>query len=212
MLAEKAATCYSLKNANTIYLMKGSYMMKKRRFFAGILSMLLVMSLGVSAFAGGISKESNSAPARRQYGVLPIRDAYASSELIENGLVYKAANAVDGKTSTCWVEGGSGYGIGESITLHLNGRYDVSMLSITGGWAINSELFNLNARPSVLYVYFSSSPNEHYRINMDNTSSTQSFQVNEKNVDWVKFEIREVYQGKKGVYDTCISEITLYGQ
>ncbi len=61
-------------------------------------------------------------------------------------------------------------------------------------------------------MYFSSSPNEHYRIDMDNISSTQSFQVNEKNVDWVRFEIREVYQGKKGVYDTCISEISLYGQ
>ena len=186
--------------------------MKIRRLISGILSILIVLSLGTSAFAGGISKESNSAVSRRQYGVLPIRDVFASSELIENGLVYKAGNAVDGKTSTCWVEGGSGYGIGESITLYLNGRYDVSKISITGGWAINSELFNLNARPAVLYVYFSSSPNEHYRIVMDNTSSTQSFMIDEKNVDWVRFEIREVYQGQKGVYDTCISEITLYGQ
>ena len=175
--------------------------MKIRRLISGILSILIVLSLGTSAFAGGISKESNSAVSRRQYGVLPIRDVFASSELIENGLVYKAGNAVDGKTSTCWVEGGSGYGIGESITLYLNGRYDVSKLS-----------FNLNARPAVLYVYFSSSPNEHYRIVMDNTSSTQSFMIDEKNVDWVRFEIREVYQGQKGVYDTCISEITLYGQ
>ena len=57
--------------------------MKIRRLISGILCILIVLSLGTSAFAGGISKESNSAVSRRQYGVLPIRDVFASSELME---------------------------------------------------------------------------------------------------------------------------------
>ncbi len=134
MLAEQATAFYSFRNMTQLnFAMKGTCVIKTRRFIAGILSILLVMSLRASAFAGSISKESNSATPRRQYGLLPIRDVFASSELIENRLVYKAKNTVDGKTSTCWVEGGSGYGIGETITLYLNGRYDVSKLSITGG-------------------------------------------------------------------------------
>ena len=189
--------------------------MKKQfvSMFSFVFTVLLFLALGNSAFAGGISKENNSLSDRaKPYGVIPIREVYASSELIEDGLVYVAENAVDGKTGTCWVEGADGYGVGETITLFLDGTYDVSKLSITGGWAISSELFDHNAKPAVLYAYFSSSPNEHYRITLDETSSTQSFEIEEENVKWVTFEIREVFQGKKGVYDTCISEITLYGK
>ena len=184
-----------------------------KRLMMLFLTISLILALGITAEAGGITKESNSASeAARGYGKISIKEVYATSELIENGLKYKAENAVDGKTSTCWVEVADGYGVGENIVLVLDGIYDVSKVSITGGWAINKELFDLNAKPAVMYVYFSSSPNEHYRITLDETSSTQSFMLNERNVEWVAFEIREVYQGKKGVYDTCVSEITLYGK
>lgn len=184
-----------------------------KRFITLILSISLILAFGIVAEAGGITKESNGASeSARGYGRISIKEAYATSELIENGLKYKAENAVDGKTSTCWVEGADGYGIGENIVLVLDGVFDVSKISITGGWAINKELFDLNAKPSVLYVYFSSSPNDHYRISLDETSSTQSFMLDERNVEWVAFEIRDVYEGKKGIFDTCISEIALYGK
>ena len=185
--------------------------MRKKTIF--LLVLMLFLALEIGAEAGGISKENNSAPeSSRGYGQIPLKDVYATSELIENGLKYKAENAVDGKTSTCWVEGADGYGIGENIVLVLDSAYDISKIAITGGWAINKELFDLNAKPAVLYAYFSSSPYEHYRITLDETSSTQSFMLNEKGVEWVAFEIKEVYKGKKGVFDTCISEIVLYGK
>lgn len=95
--------------------------------------------------------------------------------------------------------------------LILDGSYDISKISITGGWAFSTDLFEHNAKPTVIFAYLSSSPDERYRISLDETSSTQSFVIDERNVKWVTFEIREVYQGKKGVFDTSISEITLYG-
>lgn len=184
-----------------------------KRALAIIFCIVILMTIGTSAYAAGIRKESNSVATRpRSYGEIPIRMAEGSSELIEDGLVYQAERAVDGSTGTCWAEGASGYGIGETITLYLNGTYDVSQFSIAGGWTINKELFDLNAKPKVMYVYFSSSPYEHYVINLDKTMGTQSFQVNENGVEWVMFEIIDVYPGEKNVYDTCISEITLYGK
>lgn len=184
-----------------------------KRALAIILCMITLLAVGTSAYAGGISKESNSAQSTpKMYGEIPIRRVEASSELVENGFTYQAKRAVDGNKTTCWVEGGAGYGIGETITLYLNGTYDVSKFSITGGWTVNKELFDHNAKPKAMYVYFSSSPYEHYVITLDETMSTQNFQINEKGVQWVQFEIVDVYPGKKDVYDTCISEITLYGK
>ena len=174
--------------------------------------MLLLLALDTSAFAGGVTKESNVSPSMtKNSGVIPIGEVYASSELIENGLVHVTENVVDGKTSTCWADGVDGYGIGETIMLILDGSYDISKISITGGWAFSTDLFEHNAKPAVIFAYFSSSPDERYRISLDETSSTQSFVIDERNVKWVTFDIREVYQGKKGVFDTSISEITLYG-
>ena len=184
-----------------------------KRTLAIILSVFTLLSVAISCHAAGISKESNSSKSSpKTYGEIPIRRVEASSEFVENGFTYQAKRAVDGNKTTCWVEGGSGYGIGETITLYLDGIFDVSKFSITGGWTVNKELFDLNAKPKVMYVYFSSSPYEHYRVTLDETMSTQNFQVDEKNVQWVQFEIVEVYPGKKDVYDTCISEITLYGK
>lgn len=183
------------------------------RLLAGILCIFTLLGAGTSAFAAGISKESNSAgTSPKTYGEIPIRRVEASSELVENGFTYQAKRVADGNKGTCWVEGGAGYGIGETVTLYLDNVYDVSKFSITGGWTINKELFDHNAKPAVMYVYFSSSPYEHYKVTLDETMSTQNFQIDEKNVQWVQFEIVDVYPGEKSVYDTCISEITLYGK
>ncbi len=184
-----------------------------KKALAIILCIATLMAISTSAFAASIKKESNTAKsAPNTYGEIPIKLAEASSELIEDGLVYRAERAVDGSTGTCWAEGGSDYGIGETITLHLDGSHDVSKFTIAGGWVINNELFDYNAKPKVMNVYFSSSPYEHYVVSLDKTMSTQSFQVDEKGVEWIQFEIVDVYPGEKGVYDTCISEITLYGK
>lgn len=64
--------------------------------------MLLLLALDTSAFARGVTKESNVSPSMtKNSGVIPIGEVYASSELIENGLVHVTENVVDGKTSTC---------------------------------------------------------------------------------------------------------------
>ena len=167
--------------------------------------------MNTTVHSAGIVKEENIAQSSpRVYGEISIERVEASSELVEDGFTYQGNRIADGNKATCWAEGGTGYGIGETITLYLNGVYDVSNISITGGWAISRELFDHNAKPKTMNVYFSSSPDEHYVLNLDETMSTQNFQLDEKGVKWIRFEIVDIYPGDKGVYDTCISEITIY--
>ena len=180
-----------------------------KRILALILVFIMLLAECSCASAASATKKSNSSKPNRP-SAIPIASAVASSELIENGLRYRAEQAVDGKISTCWVEGASGYGEGQTITLYLDGIHNVSKISIAAGWTINDQLFYKNARPKTLYVYFSSLPYEHYEVKLDNTMSVQSIDVDERNVSWVRFELGDVYKGEKGVYDTCISEITLY--
>ena len=182
-----------------------------KKITAIVLVLILLLAECTSASAASVTKKSNnSTTKKRTSDAIPVEEVYATSELIENGLRYKAEQAADGKTSTCWVEGADGYGIGESITLYLDGSHTVSRIAIAAGWTINDELFNLNAKPKTLNVYFSSLPDKHYELTLDKTMSTQSFAVYESDVRWVTFEIVDVYKGEKGVNDTCISEITLY--
>ena len=142
---------------------------------------------------------------------IPVKKAVASSELIEDGLVHEAKRVTDGSKGSCWAEGVDGYGIGETIALELDGTYHVSRIDITGGWVVSSELYELNAKPAVLYVSFSSSPDNYYTLKLDETMANQIFTINEDNVSWIEFKIGDVYKGKAGVLDTCISEITLFG-
>ena len=189
--------------------------MKKitNRIFAFVFCTIMILSVGNPALAAGITKgNSNNPVTPKKFVVIPIKRIEASSEYVENGFTYRVERVIDGDKRTCWVEGADGYGIGETITLYLNGIHDISKFSITGGWAVNKEYFDHNAKPAVMKVYFSSSPYEYYTVTLDETMSTLNFLIDERNVEWVIFEIVDIYEGKEGVFDTCISEITLYGQ
>ena len=174
-----------------------------KRAISLLFACILICSGVISAFAYEDSIE--------EHGIIPIEEVSASSELVEDGLKYSVENAVDGNTGTCWVEGSEEYGIGESITLFLRGTYDIARISIYSGWTISKDLFDHNAKPRELKVYVSSSPEKARYITLENTSSVQDFEVDYKDVGWITFEIKDVYKGAKNVFDTCISEILLYG-
>ena len=71
-----------------------------KKIIAMILCAAAVLSLGAGAFAGN---------------AVGIWGVWTSSDLIENGRQYYGRNAVDWNTSSCWIEGAAGYGVGESI-------------------------------------------------------------------------------------------------
>ena len=71
----------------------------------------------------------------------------SSSELQESGYDYSVGSLLDGNTQTCWAEGVSGIGEGESITFSSDETKTVSGLAILPGYCKSEDLFYKNGMP-----------------------------------------------------------------
>ncbi len=163
-----------------------------KKIIAMILCAAAVLSLGAGAFAGN---------------AVGIWGVWTSSDLIENGRQYYGRNAVDWNTSSCWIEGAAGYGVGESIYLEFDGYYNVRSFSVVIGWAVSDQMFKQNSRPKEVCIEFSSG--DCFIVDFSNNSSVQSFRLPwTVYAEWAEITIMDVYKGDCS--DTCISEITFY--
>ena len=81
----------------------------------------------------------------------------ASSTLTEgsNTTKYHRNNVTDHSMLTAWVEGASGNGIGESITLNLDGEQLVHGFRIASGYMKSNTTYNENAAPTKLGIELS---------------------------------------------------------
>ena len=179
-----------------------------KRMIAMMLCIAVFLSLSAAAFAdASISKKSGGSAGGRS-GRISISSVYASSELIYEGKTFRARYAVDKDTSTCWQEGVSGKGIGETITLEFDGYHDVRKMAFVIGYTKSNGAFERNGRPSKLNVLFSSG--DEFTVQLDDMSSWQTVSMPYTvSARWVVFEIAGVYSGTT-YNDTCISEIALY--
>ena len=138
-------------------------------------------------------------------------NAVASSTLGSQGSAsYLASNVKDWNHETAWVEGVSGYGIGEWIELQ-NVRPDggtITALHIINGYVKSDKAWSENSRVKRLKVYCDGKPI--CILDLQNSRSTQTFSIaalsNYRYIGKIRFEILEVYQGTK-YQDTVISEI-----
>ena len=71
----------------------------------------------------------------------------ASSTLQQAGYDYSVGSLLDGNTQTCWAEGVSGIGEGESITFSSDETKTVSGLAILPGYCKSEDLFHKNGMP-----------------------------------------------------------------
>lgn len=71
----------------------------------------------------------------------------ASSTLQQSGYDYSVGSLLDGNTQTCWAEGVSGIGEGESITFSSDETKTVSGLAILPGYCKSEDLFYKNGMP-----------------------------------------------------------------
>ena len=180
-----------------------------KKLVALVLSVVTILFSGTTAFAdASISNRSGGYPTNTRPGKIEIAYAYASSELIYEGKTFRARNAIDGDTSTCWQEGAVGSGVGETVTLVFNDRYDVRHVAFVIGYTKSNGAFERNGRPSSVNVLFSSG--DEFVVWLDDMSSWQTVTLPYAvSASWVQFEIAGVYWGTT-YDDTCISEIALY--
>ena len=71
----------------------------------------------------------------------------ASSTLQQAGYDYSVGSLLDGNTQTCWADGVSGIGEGESITFSSDETKTVSGLAILPGYCKSEDLFHKNGMP-----------------------------------------------------------------
>lgn len=135
---------------------------------------------------------------------------------------YYAYNLMDGDPSTAWSEGISGNGIGEMITINLNGFYDVSGLCLYNGYTKNWDIYYKNGRVKEIKVDFGNgniiTQKMNYVTEEDNMPKEED--IIENNVTSIDLEtpittdkiiitITDAFSGNK-YDDVCLSEIILY--
>jgi len=147
-----------------------------------------------------------------------------SSSLSSQGEnTYEAKNAHDLSYKTAWVEGVTGYGIGEYLEYHFAPESPrITKIIVVNGYVKSKSAYNNNSRVKKLKVYVNDKP--YAILNLKDVIAEQSFEFepigNSERKDWdklktqpdwtIKFEILDVYKGLK-YDDVVISEIYFDG-
>ncbi len=143
-----------------------------------------------------------------------IVDVNASSYLEENvqgiGYLYHGPdNALDGNSSTAWIESAPGAGIGEWIRLGFDRAHTIHGIGISNGYKKSAELYAKNGRVKRLEVAFSNGSSQIFTL-ADQASGMEQLTFGQPvSTDSVRITILEVYGGYK-YDDTCITELSVF--
>lgn len=138
-------------------------------------------------------------------------NVYASSHLIQKSMNYKVENVIDDNPSTAWIEGVSDDGIGQFIQFSSNNTFRVDKIDIINGFSKNQKTYMKNNRVKKVIIEFSDKSQQVYELE-DNNMEYQTIAIGGINTNSVKVIIQEVYTNGRVYKDTCISEISVYGQ
>ncbi len=138
-----------------------------------------------------------------------------SSFLISQGEnTYEAKNVHDFSYKTAWVEGVSGYGIGEHLIYTFDANNPrINTIKVVNGYVKSPDAWRNNSRVERLKMYVN---NELFAfLNLKDEYSEQHFYIPAIGRTWkddweIKFEIMKVYKGSK-YDDVVITEIYFDG-
>lgn len=144
-----------------------------------------------------------------------------SSELpAGNGKTYSGNNLTDGDYATVWVEGVSGTGEGESVTLHLASPRSVFGVQICNGYTADADLYEKNGKVSKVRVDFGGGNVLERSIGGYGFEGADPETLAQMNLNRVELEAPVVTDtvtititgAEKGTKydDTCISEVRVY--
>lgn len=162
------------------------------------------------ALGGSDEDDADSSSSEEHAGFKGITRASASSTLPTDQYAdYGAQNLIDGNVTTCWAEGASGLGVGESVTLSGNGRQTFSAFSIANGYQKSESLYYKNPRATKLGVSVDGKKVMDADLPDNEFGSITRFELPEP-VDGnsITFTIEAATPGSK-YEDTTISEITV---
>jgi hypothetical protein len=134
-------------------------------------------------------------------------DHYCASSRLPGqfGNTYGVRNLFSGDASDAWVEGVSGDGIGEWVTVEFENQRSVKSVLIDNGYQKNSDIFRKNNRVKRIRLVFSSG--ESLVRTLDDSFGTQTIALNRPiNAYWVQVVLEEVYHGSKYT-DTAVTKL-----
>jgi cytoskeletal protein RodZ len=135
---------------------------------------------------------------------LKITASASSLRLAVQSNTYYAANAIDGKRSTAWIEGDvDGPGLGQWIRFDFDREINLHRILIQPGYFKSPAIWAQNNRIATLTAYFSDGSSRD--LNFSDRMDSQKVDIGSVKTRWVKLVVKSVYYGTDP--DTAISEI-----
>lgn len=154
------------------------------------------------------NESSTAVPAYPSVAEVHVTSITASSSLAEYNMTHSPERVMDGSLSTAWVEGASGQGESETITICFDANCRVSGMRINAGYQKSADLYSKNSRPSVLRVIYTDGTTEDCALQDINGMQEIHFS-REMVTGSISLMIVSVYPGTK-YSDTVISEIQFF--
>jgi hypothetical protein len=178
------------------------------------LAVLLIAALVVGLVGLGLlfwlrspGKSGETAPAadnqRRAAAPLKVTATASSTRPPLAGNTYEAANALDGRLMTAWVEGVDGPGLGEWIRCDFEREVTLKRISIAPGYFKSPQIWARNNRLAAAVFSFSDGTSR--RFSFADRMEEQMLEVGAVRTSWVRIEIKEVYPGTDP--DTAVSQL-----
>lgn len=158
--------------------------------------------------AGATNKDRGSSA----IGFVGFSSVRASSTLATGGVntaSYSAVNLIDDNASTCWCEGATGNGIGESVTFSSDRPQVITGMTVWNGYQKDDYHYDINSRVRLLDVYADKRFIGTFKLDDSGLVSRKIVFDEPIEASSIMVEISDVYQGSK-YDDCCISEMSFY--
>ena len=149
------------------------------------------------------SADEMSTPEPSSAMPLKITASASSIRLAVQSNTYYAANAIDGKRSTAWIEGADGPGLGEWIRFDFDREIVIHRILIQPGYFKSPQIWAGNNRLAVVTAQFSDGSSR--ELTFTDSMTSQKVDVGAIRTRWVRFVIKSVYYGTDP--DTALSEV-----
>lgn len=147
--------------------------------------------------------EEQTSTVETQNGPLKITASASSVRLAVQANTYYAANSMDGKRSTAWIEGVDGPGLGEWIRFDFDREINLHRMLVLPGYFKSASIFAQNNRLATVTAQFSDGSSRD--LNFSDQMQSQKIDLGSVKTRWVRLVIKSVYSGTDP--DTALSEI-----
>lgn len=125
----------------------------------------------------------------------------------QSGNRYQADNLFDNRRNTAWVEGVSGNGIGEYLSIEFDTPQTVRHLELINGYTKSNPTFMKNSRINELII--TASNGKTLKVKLKDVQRWQQIPMEGfEQVEWIQLRIGSAYPGTK-YEDTALTELRL---